>query len=135
MHVAVLPEASVTVQITLVVPTGNVAGALLVTDATEQLSFVVGVPRATEAASQVPLSAFARADSTFAWQGLTHGGMTDRSSPLSSRSGLLLHYTVHREGRFHALSISAVIPRLRGSASGGGISSRSGLLVHYTVHR
>jgi hypothetical protein len=47
----VLPLASVTVQTTLVVPTGNEAGALLVTEATEQLSAVAGVPRATPVAT------------------------------------------------------------------------------------
>ena len=52
------PDPSVTVQVTVVAPSGNVAGALLVTDATEQLSAVVGVPRATPVASQV---AFAKA--------------------------------------------------------------------------
>jgi len=42
--VAVLPDPSVTVQVTVVLPNGNADGALLVTEATEQLSFVVGVP-------------------------------------------------------------------------------------------
>jgi hypothetical protein len=42
--VAVWPEPSVTVQVTVVVPNGKVEGALLVTDATEQLSEVTGVP-------------------------------------------------------------------------------------------
>jgi hypothetical protein len=43
--VAVLPEPSVTVHVTIVVPIGNAVGALFVTDATEQLSAVTGVPR------------------------------------------------------------------------------------------
>ena len=45
--VAVLPELSVTVQITVVVPSGKVPGALFVTEATPQLSAVVGVPSVT----------------------------------------------------------------------------------------
>ena len=43
----VLPFASVTVHNTFVVPIGNVAGALFVTLATEQLSPVAGVPNDT----------------------------------------------------------------------------------------
>ena len=50
--VAVLPDPSVTVQVTVVVPNGNAAGALLVTEATEQLSLVVGVPNETPVAVQ-----------------------------------------------------------------------------------
>jgi hypothetical protein len=46
------------VYVTVVVPTLNVAGALLVTEATPQLSAVVGVPSVTAEAVQVPLSAF-----------------------------------------------------------------------------
>ena len=42
--VAVLPEPSTTVQVTVVVPNGNAAGALLVTLATEQLSVVIALP-------------------------------------------------------------------------------------------
>jgi len=45
--VAVLPDPSVTVQVTVVLPNGKAAGALLVTEATEQLSAVVGVPKTT----------------------------------------------------------------------------------------
>jgi hypothetical protein len=45
--VAVLPLLSVTVHVTVVVPVGYVEGALLVTDATPQLSAVVGVPKLT----------------------------------------------------------------------------------------
>lgn len=47
-----LPLPSVTVQVTVVVPNGNAAGALLVTEATEQLSLVVGVPSETPEAVQ-----------------------------------------------------------------------------------
>ena len=43
--VAVLPLPSVTVHVTVVVPNGKVAGASLVTEATEQLSLVTGVPK------------------------------------------------------------------------------------------
>jgi hypothetical protein len=43
--VAVLPAPSVTVHVTVVVPNGKVAGALLLTDATVQLSAVAGVPK------------------------------------------------------------------------------------------
>jgi hypothetical protein len=48
--VAVFPDPSVTVQVTVVLPNGNAAGALLVTEATEQLSLVVGVPNETPVA-------------------------------------------------------------------------------------
>jgi hypothetical protein len=41
------PDPSVTVQVTVVFPKGKAAGALLVTEATEQLSAVVGVPKTT----------------------------------------------------------------------------------------
>ena len=45
MAVAVLPLASLAVQVTVVVPVGKVAGALFVTVASAQLSAVVGVPK------------------------------------------------------------------------------------------
>ena len=45
VSVAVLPEPSVTVQVTVVLPNGNVAGASLSTLATEQLSSVRAEPR------------------------------------------------------------------------------------------
>ena len=53
---AVLPDASVTVQVTTVVPNGYEDGASLVTEATLQLSLVVGDPRTKELAvtEQVP---------------------------------------------------------------------------------
>jgi hypothetical protein len=50
-----LPAASVTVQVTVVFPIGNVAGALFVTDATLQLSEVTGVPKATPVAEHAAL--------------------------------------------------------------------------------
>ena len=50
--VALFPEPSVTVQVTVVLPKGKEVGALLVTEATEQLSAVVGVPRTTPVAVQ-----------------------------------------------------------------------------------
>ena len=53
--VAIFPEPSVTVQVTVVFPSGKVAGALLVTEATEQLSPVVGVPKANPVAVQAVL--------------------------------------------------------------------------------
>ena len=43
-------------------PNGNAAGALLVTDATEQLSAVVGVPSATPVAVQPVLVVVDRAE-------------------------------------------------------------------------
>src|SRR6185312_5258448 len=55
--VAVLPWISVTVQVTVVWPTGNDAGASLLTLCTPQLSLVTGVPRSTFMAEQLPLSA------------------------------------------------------------------------------
>ena len=48
--VAVLPVPSVTVHVTVVLPNGKAVGALLVTEATEQLSDVVGVPNETPVA-------------------------------------------------------------------------------------
>ncbi len=55
LAVALFPAASVTVQITVVVPNGKATGALFFTEATEQLSLVVGVPRATPVAVQAVL--------------------------------------------------------------------------------
>jgi hypothetical protein len=50
------PEASVTVQVTVVLPSVNTEGALFVTEATEQLSAVVGTPKLTLNAEHVPLA-------------------------------------------------------------------------------
>ena len=49
---AVLPLLSVTVQVTVVVPSGKAAGASLATEATLQLSAVNGVPSMTPVAVQ-----------------------------------------------------------------------------------
>ena len=56
--VAVLPDPSVTVQVTVVAPNGKLVGALLVVEATLQLSAVVGVPSVTfeAAVANVPAS-------------------------------------------------------------------------------
>ena len=54
--VVVFPALSVTVQVTVVVPSANVAGALLVTLATVQLSAVVAVPNKTPVATQDPFA-------------------------------------------------------------------------------
>ena len=54
--VAVLPASSVTVQVTVVLPIGKVPGALLVTEATPQLSAVVGAPSVTLKALQAELA-------------------------------------------------------------------------------
>jgi hypothetical protein len=51
--VAVLPDPSVTVQVTVVAPNGKLAGASFVVEATLQLSPVVGVPRVTFARAVV----------------------------------------------------------------------------------
>lgn len=51
----IFPAASVTVQVTVVTPNGKEVGALFVTNATEQLSAVVGVPSATPVAVQAVL--------------------------------------------------------------------------------
>ena len=51
--VAVFPDPSVTVHVTVVVPNGKVAGALFVTLATVQLSAVVAVPKVTVVATQL----------------------------------------------------------------------------------
>src|SRR5437660_3286651 len=49
-QVAAFPLLSVAVQVTRFVPTGNCAGALLVTVTAPQLSLAVGLPRATPVA-------------------------------------------------------------------------------------
>jgi hypothetical protein len=54
----VRPTVSVTVHVTVVFPSGKVAGALFVTDATKQLSAVIGEPRATPLAVHRPASEF-----------------------------------------------------------------------------
>jgi hypothetical protein len=54
--VAVFPEPSVTVHVTVVVPIGKVAAPLFTTEATEQLSEVVGVPSKTPVATHDPAS-------------------------------------------------------------------------------
>ena len=57
--VVVLPAASFAVQVTIVVHTGNVAGALFVTLATPQLSDVTGVPSVTPVADpHTPVAVF-----------------------------------------------------------------------------
>jgi hypothetical protein len=57
VSVAWFPLRSVTVQVTVVAPTGKAAGASFVTDATPQLSAEVAVPSATPLAEHEPLSA------------------------------------------------------------------------------
>jgi hypothetical protein len=52
--VALRPFTSVTVQVTVVTPTGKVEGESLVTVATEQLSDVTGVPSTTLVAEHDP---------------------------------------------------------------------------------
>src|SRR6185436_13225505 len=52
VHELVLPLVSVTVHVTVLVPSGKLAGALLVTEATAQLSPVTGMPRLTPVAEQ-----------------------------------------------------------------------------------
>ena len=56
MHVAILPESSVTVQVTMVSPIGNMAGASLATEATPQLSFEGGVSNPGFAAEHISTS-------------------------------------------------------------------------------
>ena len=68
VQLAVLPFTSVTVHVTVVVPTGYEDGALFVVDATPQLSLVDGVPNATPLAAHDPASADAE---TFAGQVIT----------------------------------------------------------------
>jgi hypothetical protein len=55
-QVALLPEPSVTVQVTVVLPKEKVAGALFEMFDTVQLSVVIGVPKNTPLAVQVPAS-------------------------------------------------------------------------------
>src|SRR5436190_3963297 len=59
VNVALLPCASVTVQITFVLPTKYTVGASLTTLGTPQLSATTGVPRSTLVALQPPESALA----------------------------------------------------------------------------
>jgi len=47
VHVAVLPEPSRTVHVTIVLPNGYISKPLFVTDATLQLSPVTGTPNVT----------------------------------------------------------------------------------------
>ena len=54
--VLIFPDPSVTVQVTVVEPAGKVVGALLVTEATEQLSAVVGTPKTTPVAEVQPVA-------------------------------------------------------------------------------
>ena len=54
-QVAVFPLASVAVQVTVVVPFGKTAGALLLTVVPVQLSLIAGVPRFTPVALQSEL--------------------------------------------------------------------------------
>ena len=56
--VAVLPEPSVTVHVTVVSPSGKLFGASFVVEATLQLSSVVSLPSVTPVASHVPASTF-----------------------------------------------------------------------------
>ena len=56
-HVAVFDDPSTIVHTTVVDPSGYVAGALFVTEATVQLSAVTGVPKATPEAVHKPKSA------------------------------------------------------------------------------
>ena len=56
-HVAVFPLPSRTVQITVLVPTGKLAGALFVTVTTPQLSAVTGTPKFTFVATHRPAAA------------------------------------------------------------------------------
>ena len=54
--VLIFPAPSVTVQVTVVEPAGKVVGALFVTEATEQLSAVMGVPKTTPVAEVQPVA-------------------------------------------------------------------------------
>ena len=58
VQVAVFPWMSVTVHVTVVVPTVKTDGASFVTDWTPQLSDVTGVPRETPLAEHFPVSLF-----------------------------------------------------------------------------
>src|SRR5690606_32707762 len=55
-QVAVLPQASVAVQVTTVMPGGNVAGASLLTVTSVQVSAATGEPRFSPLAAQLPWS-------------------------------------------------------------------------------
>ena len=58
LHVAVLPFTSVAVHVTVMFPLAKLDGASLVTVPIPQLSDVVGVPKATLLAVQIPASVF-----------------------------------------------------------------------------
>ena len=58
VQVAVFPDGSVTVQVTVVLPNANTEGALFVVEAMEQLSWLVGLPKDTPEAVQIPLSEY-----------------------------------------------------------------------------
>ncbi len=57
MSVCSFPLRSVTVHVTVVLPTGNTTGASLITEATPQLSLVVAEPSTTDVDSHTPPSA------------------------------------------------------------------------------
>src|SRR5204863_1881712 len=59
LAVAVLPLASVTVQVTVVLPLAKLAGASLLSVAPGQLSLMLGVPRLTPVAVHCPASVWA----------------------------------------------------------------------------
>ncbi len=73
-QVVILPAPSATVQVTVVLPKGNTAGALFVTEAMSQLSLVTGVPKETFIAEQPLLVVVI----TFAGQ-VTTGGTVSKS--------------------------------------------------------
>jgi hypothetical protein len=85
--VPVLPLPSVTVQVTVVFPAGNVAGALLVTLATEQLSAVAGVPKLTP----VPEHVLIVSDAAFNGVALIDAGLKNATNwPPSTTSAVLV---------------------------------------------
>ena len=55
IQVAIFPDASVTVHVTIVVPNGKIEGASLATVEPEQLSVKDGIPKATPEAVHSPI--------------------------------------------------------------------------------
>ena len=74
--VAVFPLASVAVQVTVVVPTGKVAGASFVRLAIEQLSAVAGVPNTTPVPEQAVIVAKAALETV----ALTEAGLKNANN-------------------------------------------------------
>ena len=81
VHTVLLPLGSVAVQVTLLTPKGNWAGALLVTLTVPPGSLAVGEPSITREAKHWPTSTFVV---TFGGQ-VSDGGVVSRTSTVKTR--------------------------------------------------